>query len=368
MSSTLQNRYIPDVVSAPGETLAETLEAIGMSQAELAERTGHSKKMINEIIKGKAPITPRMALELERVLGVPASFWNNRERHYREALAHVEETARLHEQVAWLKEIPVGNMIKLGWIEKGQDKVAQLRNVLAFLGIASPDQWPAVCQALSAQVTFRQSAVFKVDNDALAIWMRKGVMDAKGVVCEPYDARKFKSELEKIRRLTADPPELFQPQLVQRCAACGVAVVFVPELPKTRVSGVTRWLTVDKAIIQLSLRYGTDDHLWFTFFHEAGHILKHGKKEIFIEDAGLGMDEVKEAEANRFAAEFLIPNHHYKKLVKKKPFSKEAICRFAHRLGIAPSIVVGRLQHDGHLPMTHCNDLKTRLAWPDQAG
>jgi len=46
------NQYIPDVVSPPGETLAEKLAEIGMSQVELADRTGRPKKTINEIIKG----------------------------------------------------------------------------------------------------------------------------------------------------------------------------------------------------------------------------------------------------------------------------------------------------------------------------
>jgi HTH-type transcriptional regulator / antitoxin HigA len=91
MDSALQNQYEPDVLSPPGDTLIETLEALGMSQAQLTERTGRSKKMINEIIKGNAPITPRMSIELERVLGVPASFWNNRERYFRECLARRKE-------------------------------------------------------------------------------------------------------------------------------------------------------------------------------------------------------------------------------------------------------------------------------------
>ena len=91
MSRSIQNEYLPDYVSPPGETLLETIEALGMPQAQLAERTGRSKKMINEIIKGKAPITPRMAIELERVTGVATSFWNNRERNYREFIAKQEE-------------------------------------------------------------------------------------------------------------------------------------------------------------------------------------------------------------------------------------------------------------------------------------
>jgi addiction module HigA family antidote len=83
----MYKRFLPDYAVPPGETLLETLETIGMSQAELAERTGRPKKTNNEIIKGKAAITSETALLLERVLGVPAISWNNLERNYQETLA-----------------------------------------------------------------------------------------------------------------------------------------------------------------------------------------------------------------------------------------------------------------------------------------
>ena len=85
------SEYKPDYVSPPRETLSETMKALGISMAQLAERTGRSKKVVNEIINGKAPITPKMAIELERVTGVSVSFWNNRERNYREYIAKQEE-------------------------------------------------------------------------------------------------------------------------------------------------------------------------------------------------------------------------------------------------------------------------------------
>ena len=85
INNRTQNQYLPNRVSPPGETLLETLETIGVSQAEFAGRIGLSQKAVREIIKGKAIITPETALQLECVLGIPASFWNNRERYYREA-------------------------------------------------------------------------------------------------------------------------------------------------------------------------------------------------------------------------------------------------------------------------------------------
>ncbi|SPD73985.1 Addiction module antidote protein, HigA family [uncultured Desulfobacterium sp.] len=363
MGNRIANQYIPDSVSPPGETLQETLEALGMSQADLAERTGHTPKMINEIIKGKAPITPRMSIELERVLDIPASFWNNRERDYRENLARREEHARLEEHVKWLDSIPVSDMVKWGWIKGFKEKVPQLQEALRFFGIASPDQWQAVTESLGRQVAYRKSNAFTVDNGALMAWLRKGQLDAKQIHCKDYDEKTFRATLNSVRNLTVEPPEVFQQKLPEMCSACGVAVVFVPELPKTRVSGATRWLTASKALIQLSLRYKSDDHLWFSFFHEAGHIIKHGRKDIFIEGSDISMDDNKEEEANRFAAECLIPLSEYNRLVGNAPYSKAKIRELAAQLCIAPGIVVGRLQHDGLLPVTHCNDLKKRFKW-----
>jgi Zn-dependent peptidase ImmA (M78 family) len=134
----------------------------------------------------------------------------------------------------------------------------------------------------------------------------------------------------------------------------------VPEIPKIRASGATWWINANKAVIQLSLRYKTDDQLWFSFFHEAGHILLHGKKEIFIEDDG---DNVKEDAADKFASDFLIPVKEYDRFIRSGKYGKAAIKQFAGELGIAPGIVVGRLQHDGRLSHSCCNDLKKKCEW-----
>ncbi len=364
MSAQNNLEYTPDYAVAPGETLLETIEAFGMSQAELAIRTGRPVKTINEIIKGKASITPETALQLERVLGVPARFWSNLERSYREALARQEEQHRLKGQEEWLKEIPVRAMIKMQWIRSHTRKVQQIQEVLGFFGVASPVQWEAIWK--SKQVNFRQSAVFQSAPGAVAAWLRKGEIDAYRIECQPYNETRFLEALCRIRILTQEPPQVFQPEVARLCADAGVAMVFVPELPKLQVSGATRWLSPKKALMQLSLRYKTDDQLWFTFFHEGCHVLKHGKREVFLE--GNGLEDAKEHEANRFATDMLIPPTDYQQFVRRARFSKAAIQRFATDRGIAPGIVVGRLQHEKILPHTHCNDLKQRFEWvrPDE--
>ena len=364
-----QNQFSPNYAVPPGETLLESIEALGMSQAELAQRMGRPLKTINEIIKGKAAITADTALQLEKVLRVTASFWNNAERAYREALARLQEQQRLEEQSAWLNELPLKSLIQFAWVKACDEPAKQVEELLQFFGVASVAAWRSVwLKGVGGRVAveFRKSPAFQSDWAALAAWLRKGELKAQALPCADFSAEKFKAALTEIRKLTAQAPDQFQKSLVRQCAAAGVAVAFVPPLPKTHVSGATRWLTPSKVLLQLSLRGKLDDLFWFTFFHEAGHILLHGKKDVFIEDDG--KTDAKEEQANRFAADFLIPPSDWKRFtIRSRQPSKADVRAFACELGIAPSVVVGRLQHEDILPRSYYNDLKVRVEFVDAA-
>lgn len=360
MNNTLQNQYTPDEVSPPGATLREVLAERGMSQAELAERTGRPTKTINEIINGKSALTPETAIQLERVLGIPASFWNNREKNYRDWLARQEERKVLAEHIHWLKQFPLRSMIKMKWIEEFADPINQLEEILRYFGVAYPDQWDNILQGTQC----RQSSAYKVDHYAVSAWLRQGEIQAAQIKCDQYDETCFRISLKEIRKLTSEPPESSIDQTKQLCAKSGVAVVFVPEISGTHTYGATRWLSPSKAMIMLSLRYKTDDHLWFTFFHEAAHLLLHGKREVFLEDDDNVSDEAqsKEEEADRFASDFLIPPEDYKQFHPSGThISYNDIIEFANLLSIAPGIVVGRLQHDNIISQQYFNKLKRRL-------
>jgi addiction module HigA family antidote len=351
------NSYNPDFVSPPGDTLAETLEALGVSQTDLARRMGRPVKTVNEIAQGKAAITPDTALQLERALGIPAEFWSARESAYQTALAKHREADRLRAETKWLKSLPVKAMVKLGWVQSDKVPVAMMRQMLVFFGIASPEQFEAVCLK---PVKYRRSQAFASDPAALAAWLRKGELDAQTLRFADYHESAFRDALRSIRSATGNDIKEAIQDAIQRCADSGVALVIVPELPGTRVSGATRWLTPSRALIQLSLRYKRDDQLWFSFFHEAGHILLHGKRDLFLEEGA--STDIREVEANQFAQDFLIPRAAYKALTETGSFSREAIAAFARHEGIAPGIVVGRLQHDRILSQSHLNDLKRAVS------
>jgi addiction module HigA family antidote len=128
MTSRLTNEYAPDRVSPPGETLAETLAALGMTEAELAARLGGPKKTVNEVVKGKAAIEPDTALQLEAVLGVPAGFWMAREGRYRESLARQNRRQALEGGIEWARRFPFAQMVKLDWWSVGCNTTSTSRS------------------------------------------------------------------------------------------------------------------------------------------------------------------------------------------------------------------------------------------------
>lgn len=363
--ATQPTAFRPDYAIPPGEILEETLEARGLTKAEFAERCGRPAKTISEIIAGKAAITPETAIQFERVLGVAARLWTNLEVQYRLRLAESAESEKLASHQEWAKRFPIAAMAKFGLIRLPSDAGLLVKELLDFLGIGGVEAWSKRFEQYAT--SYRGSLSFKSAPESLAAWLRWGDQIAETADAAPFDAERFRAALVEIRSLTRDQVDAWRPRLVELCRTCGVIVVFVPELPKTHISGAARWVSKDRALIQLSLRHKTDDHLWFTFFHEAAHILLHGKRDVFIDEGMDGpVDDVKENEADRFASDHLIPAAAWRQFVASGRFSPRAVWGFARAQGIAPGIVVGRLQRDKLIPFNRLNVLKQRYEWTSE--
>jgi len=352
--------YNPDRVTPPGGSLLDLLDERGMTQVDLAERMGRPIKTINEIINGKAAITSDTALELERVVGVPADFWMRREARYRAYLSRLKECEQLESQKDWLKQFPVKEMVKRGWIKDiGNTLTEQIITLLNYFSVASPEQWKQGWT--KRKLAFRKSMNVKTDIGPISVWLRQGELEGEKIECQPFNKEKLISSIPAIRKLTNQTDlEKFMPELINICAASGLAIVFVKPFAKVPVYGAASWLNPKKALVQLSMRGKTADTLWFTIFHELGHIIKHSKKEFFVEiDDKTSNKSVEEHEADHFAAETLIPSTSLNKwLHLNEKLTVASISNFAHELGIHPGILVGRLQHIKKIPHTMFNNLK----------
>ena len=359
--TTTQTPFLPDWASPPGETLADLLEERSMTQTELAERLGVSLKHVNRVIKGAASISAELALGLEKVFGASAAFWMTREAQYQADKARLEQRREFAGALAWARQFPIGELRKRALLPRTGDGAELVEQLLSFLGIAHPAQWR------DPQVAYRKSQKFESDAFALSAWLREGELQAAEVVCAPYDEDEFLDTLQDVRSLTKLSPEDWWPALQERCAAAGVAVVVVDTYSGAKANGATRWLAPDKALVQLSLRYRWEDIFWFSFFHEAGHVVLHRKKDVFVElgpkDQSTDPQEQQlEAEADRFASRTLIPPPHDRRL---QSLTMDEIAAFARALDIAPAIVVGRLHHDGVLPWNQGNHHRRRLQFAD---
>lgn len=350
--------YRPDYAVPPGAVLEERLEALGLSHAAFAKRCGRSAKLISEIIGGKAPLEPETALQFERVLGVDAGIWLGIEADYRLHRARALETARAAARADWARAFPVGELVRRGCFERPASPAETVSKLLAFFGVGSIDAWTARYGALN--VAYRYSPTLRSTDTALATWLRLGEVDALARPCADYDEATFRQATHAVRGLTTEPVDEALAAVRALCRDAGVALVLVPPLPKTALSGAAWWLSPRKAVIQLSGRHRTDDHLWFTFFHEAAHLLLHSKKGVFVDEADRGSGDI-EVEADAWAANALVPRSRWRRFVATAPRSEAAVRRFAEHEGIAPGIVVGMLQHGGHLPWSHLNGLKVRL-------
>ncbi len=254
MSTRMENEYSPLAVTPPGATLEESLEELGMSQSELAERTGRPKKTINEIVKGQAAITPETAIQFERVLGIPASFWITRQRQFEESVARAQAQEHLLGYVDWLRRFPVAQMARLGWIPRTQSTGSKVESLLRFFRIASPEEWERALVVPRMGTSFRESTAFKTSPYALCAWLREGEIEATAIKCGEYRRPQFESALREVKKLIRDLPTGFDRRLVDLCAEAGVAVVFVPLIKGVHAWGATRWLNSTKALILLSLK------------------------------------------------------------------------------------------------------------------
>ena len=331
-------KFEPDYAVSPGETLFEVMQSLDMNQKELGQRTGLTVQSLNRIFKGIQPITYETANRLELATGVPASFWNNLEANYREQLTKIEERNRLAKALDWLKKIPTNELIRRGVLSATKDKVQLLRETLKFFGVSSVESWYQFWG--SPAVAARRSPCFETRLEAAATWIRLGELQARKINCKPYDKHRFREALSQIRNLTRETPEVFEPEMKRLCAESGVALALVKEMKKVPWNGATKWLTPTKAMILLNLRGKGEDKFWFSFFHEAGHVLNDGKRNLFINDGS--HQDPREIRADVFAMKFLI-HPKYDRIIQNAR-SKEDIVRIANELGISPGIVAGRYQ------------------------
>jgi plasmid maintenance system antidote protein VapI len=352
--------FVPRWASPPGDTISDALDEQRLDPRSLAAALDFADEEFDAFLAGEIPLTIRRAERLSSTIGGSIEFWMTRDGQYRADRSRVVADA-------WAQRMPIKDMTTFGWIATDVDDwVGQIDACLRFFDVATPEVWEADHEALVKRTRFRSSRVFDTDEFAVATWLRQFEVELSRVPCRVWDRDAFAALLPQLLPLTRErDPRRFLPALQARCAEVGVAVGVVRAPHGCPVSGAARQLTNGQPSIALSGRYLADDHLWFTFFHEAAHLLLHGTDALYVDvlDHDSAPTSADEAEADEFAGTLLVPTEYQDRLVRAKqsPFELRSI---ADEIGVSLGVVIGQLQHRGALGYnTRLNRLKNRYAW-----
>jgi HTH-type transcriptional regulator/antitoxin HigA len=342
-SAAVTAGFSPDWEIPPGEILQAELDARNLTQAELAMRTGLTPKHINQVIRGVANLSSDTALRLERALGIPSHIWNALEANFQDHRARQKARETLADHRSWLPRFPISYLITRGVFAKNDDELTRIEKLLAFFQVADPDAYDRVWTEPVA-AGFRRSQHTEADPYATAVWLRFGAHSAEDRECKPYDSVGFAQLLPKLTRLTMLPDREAFAELQQQCARVGVAVEFEAEVRGSRANGAARWLNPTRAMIILSGRYRYHDIFWFSFFHEAAHLILHPKRRtvVHVENGGDDADG-QESAANAYATAILVPPLHSEKLIPST--TADEARKIAQDIGVDPGIVAGQLAH-----------------------
>jgi len=315
---------------------------------------------LSAIFKGEKSMTPETALQLEKVVGVPAHVWAGLESEYRLALARREERQELEKQYSLINVYCYTQLAKIGLCAKTRDKAERLQQLHRFLGVTSLYN---VNHVRIYEAAFRCGKSQKGKSpEATTSWLRVGELRARGMECKPFSKGSLEKILPLIRQLILDDgADAINTKLPALLSDVGIAFVLAPHFPGTYANGAAFWLSKEKAVLMATLRYKYADIVWFSVLHEIGHLLLHPGKMI-LECTAL-KDKTIEDEANSFAANFLNPPEEYGRFVRRGDFSASAIIAYSDAVKIHPGIVVGRLQHEERIAKGRHKELRRKYEW-----
>ena len=336
------------IATPPGATIKEQLNDRGMSQKEFAARMDMSEKHISKLINGEVQLTPEVAVRLEVVLGVPAKFWNNLEAVYREKLIKVESENAMEADEALVKQLPYNEMANYGWVPKTRESKEKVINLRKYFEVV---ELSLLENTQITRIACRRLAITEKGDFALLAWAQKAKLMARNIKTAPINIKGLINVIPQIRRMTILKPEEFCPQIKSLLAEYGIALVFLPHLKGSFLQGAS-FMDGNKIVVGLTARGKDADKFWFSLFHELAHIvLGHiGHSD--------GTTEEDENNANAWSRDTLIPEEVFEEFIVKSNYSEISICAFAKEQGIAPGIVVGRLQNEGYIQYSMLNNLK----------
>lgn len=351
----------PDWVSPPGHTIISLLEQNELTVEDFAERIGRTKSITQKLLDGQHVIDVELARRLSDVFGASENFWMAREHDYRASIEAPEQVS-VDSFEDLIHTLPLADMRKFGWIENVRSREEKIAESMEFFGVSTIAQWQGRYENAFRGAAYRRATANATCEIATTAWLRQGEIETQADNVAAWSPDQLKLELDGFRRLTwYKSPSLFLPKLKEGLARAGVKLAIVRAPKGCSASGAVRILADETPHIQLSFRYLSDDQFWFSLFHEIGHLLLHFDKMPILENTELKEEECED-EANAFASQVIVPMIHQEEL-HGLVASKLRIIGFAKKVGIAPGLIVGQLQHARIIRYNQMQHLKRRYRW-----
>ncbi len=349
-----KNEYNSDHVVHPGEILYDYCDSLDLSVESLSARSGLNSNYLKKLLNKNGVITKDDSSSLSTVFKLKPLFWFHLNSQYLMQKLKVNKIGVLK---SWISDFPVQELRKRGYLPNDQtwyENSDKLFNLFEIGHEGELQKWEKVT------ARFRRTTKNFSDR-CTAVWIKLVSHRASELKVSKYSKDKFKEGLKKIRDLTKYKIDFSK--IERLCGDYGVAFVVEPEFKGTALSGTAFKYNDMNPLIGLTLRYKTDEQFWFTFFHEAVHVLSDSNKsylDLTAENQG-----AEEKLANKVAREFLIPSSELLHYYENTDITSSSIKSFAKRLNICPGIVVGRLQHECLIRYNQFNGLKRKLVLRD---
>jgi len=349
----------------PGETISDIIIDRGMTQKELAVRTGVSEPFLSDVINGKKSISKGLAIGLEYAFGIPSSFWLNLQANYdAEVIALEEEKSVTDSEVeafGHLKKI-VTYLRKSKAIPAEEKDLHTILNLRRFLCTSNLSNLNKMAQ----NGAFRLASSASVDPYVLGAWLclcRRSDSEQKlEGSFNPECTSELVFGIKKIMCSSTDNPE---PELKTLFAKNGIDFSVVRNFPGAPVQGYLERREDGSFRMRLTIRGSYADIFWFSLFHELGHIVNGDLPKTGVLIDSPENESGREDRADCFAANTLINSHDYNMFVRSRNYSYTDICRFATTQNVPPYIVIGRLQKEHVIPYSKYSAQKPRYKWHD---
>jgi HTH-type transcriptional regulator/antitoxin HigA len=340
----------------PGYFFKQELEALEMTPAEFAKRSGILEKQVSDLLNQKIGITPLLADKLGAFFGSSAIFWTGLQMDYDAYQKRQQYQAAINGDYRLL--LTIDKSFRLSHVAANllESKEAQVLVARARLEVGSLQY----LDQKNLYALYKEQRTSEAPRFLKNVWLSLAMRMAREEDDLTFNEETFKRILVNFKSYTSESPEQFYPQLQNDFKKAGAHFVFLSYLPKSDIYGATKWIdSSNSPVIALSNRSHSNDLFWFSLFHEASHVLMQHKKNMLETTKETEMLEI-EKQADEMAADLLIDRALWNAFVARKSFTKMDIQVFAKKAGVHPGIVVGRLQKEKHLKYSVDNGLKVQ--------